>query len=231
MIKVLLWDIDGTILDFLKSENYAIKKCFSQLNICIADDSMVERYSKINVKYWKMLERGEITKSRVQKGRFEEFFKLEGIEFCNIDELNRIYRTALGDKIFFNDNSFELLKSFKGKIKQYAVTNGTVEAQENKLSRSGLNEIFDGVFISDKIGAEKPSKAFFDEVFDRIICCNKDEILIIGDSLTSDILGGNNSGIKCCWYNPDGKKNDTNLRIDYEIKNLNEIKDIINEIK
>lgn len=227
MIKVILWDIDGTVLNFLKSENYAIKKCFRALDICECDDALVERYSKINVKYWQMLERGEITKPQVQRGRFEDLFRLEGIEFDRYDELNAMYQVALGDKIFFVDDSLELLKSLKGRVKQYAVTNGTVTAQENKLKRSGLDKIFDGVFISDKLGYEKPSQQFFDCVFDAIGEYDKDEIIIVGDSLTSDITGGNNAGILCCWYNPNGAVNDKGLRIDYEIKNLNEITEII----
>ena len=223
MIKVILWDIDGTILNFLKSENYAIKKCFAAFGIEGCDDAMVARYSLINKKYWEMLERGEITKPQVQRGRFEEHFANEGIEFSDYDGLNKMYQVALGDKIFFNDDCFELLKSLKGKYKQYAVTNGTITAQENKLRQSGLDKIFDGVFISDKIGFEKPTEGFFDAVFREIGEYEKDEILIVGDSLTSDITGGNNAGILCCWYNPNGLKNQKNLRIDYEIKNLNEI--------
>lgn len=227
MIKVILWDIDGTVMNFLKAENYAIKKCFAALNICECDDAMVARYSLINKKYWEKLERGEITKPQVQRMRFEELFEKEGVEFDDIDELNRMYQIALGDKIFFIDNSFELIKSLKGKVKQYAVTNGTTKAQENKMQRSGLDRIFDGVFISDKLGFEKPTIQFFDAVFEAIGEYKKDEILIVGDSLTSDITGGNNAGILCCWYNPNGSVNDKNLRIDYEIKNLNEILDIL----
>ena len=227
MIKVILWDIDGTILNFLKSENYAIKKCFAAFGIEGCDDAMVARYSLINKKYWEMLERGEITKPQVQRGRFEELFANEGVEFRDYDGLNKMYQIALGDKIFFNDDCFELLKNLKGRYKQYAVTNGTITAQENKLKRSGLDKIFDGVFISDKIGFEKPTEGFFDAVFREIGEYEKDEILIVGDSLTSDITGGNNAGILCCWYNPDGLINTKNLRIDYEIKNLNEITDIL----
>lgn len=227
MIKVILWDIDGTLLNFLKAENYAIKKCFSELNICECDDALVEEYSAINKKHWEMLERGEITKPQVLRGRFEELFRIKGIDFSDIDALNAIYQFRLGDKIFFNDNSFELVKSLKGRVKQYAVTNGTVIAQENKLKVSGLDEIFDGVFISDKLGFEKPNIEFFNRVFDEIGSFNKDEIVIIGDSLTSDILGGNNAGIVCCWYNPNSLTNNGKVKIDYEIKDLNEITSII----
>ena len=225
MIKVLLWDIDGTVLDFLASEKYAVKKCFEIFGIGECSDEMVDRYSLINKKYWTLLESGKITKPDVLRMRFEEFFISEGIDFSDIDAFNKEYQIRLGDKIFFNDDSFELIKRLSNKFKQFAVTNGTAAAQERKLRVSGLEEILDGVFISDKIGFEKPTAEFFDVVLSSIGNYGKDEIMIIGDSLTSDIQGGNNAGILCCRYNPEGVENNKNLRIDLEVKNLNELEE------
>ena len=225
MIKVLLWDIDGTVLDFLASEKYAVKKCFEIFGIGECSDEMVDRYSLINKKYWTLLEAGKITKPDVLRMRFEEFFSSEGIDFTDIDAFNKEYQIRLGDKIFFNDDSFELIKRLSNKFKQFAVTNGTAAAQERKLRVSGLEEILDGVFISDKIGFEKPTAEFFDVVLSSIGNYGKDEIMIIGDSLTSDIQGGNNAGILCCRYNPEGAENNKNLRIDLEVKNLNALEE------
>lgn len=227
MIKTLLWDIDGTLLNFEKAENYAIKKCFQIFEIGECTDEMVARYSPINRKYWEKLERDEITKPEVLRGRFKEFFETENIDFDRVDDFNAEYQVRLGDKVFFCDNGFEVVSGLKGKIKQYAVTNGTFVAQSRKLTQSGLIDVFDDVFISDKIGFEKPSIEFFNAVQDKIGTFRKDDVMIIGDSLTSDIKGGNNAGILCCWYNPLGFENKTDLKIDYEIKNLNEIFNII----
>ena len=129
----------------------------------------------------------------------------------------------MGDKVFFCDNAFETVSSLKGKIRQYAVTNGTIVAQSRKLTQSGLINIFDGVFISDKIGYEKPSVEFFDAVQKEIGEFSHDEVMIIGDSLTSDMRGGNNADILCCWYNPHGAENKDHIKIDYEIKALAEV--------
>lgn len=227
MIKTLLWDIDGTLLNFEKSENYAIKKCFEIFELGECTDEMVARYSPINRKYWEKLERGELTKPEVLRGRFKEFFESENINVDRVDDFNAEYQVRLGDKVFFCDNGFEVVSNLKGKIKQYAVTNGTFVAQSRKLNQSGLIDIFDDVFISDKIGYEKPSIEFFDAVQEKIGVFKKDEVMIIGDSLTSDIKGGNNAEILCCWYNLFNLENKTNLKIDYEIKDLNEILDII----
>ena len=227
MIKTLLWDVDGTLLDFSKAEEYGIRKCFKMFSLGECTDEMLSRYSLINKKYWEMLERNELTKPEVLRGRFEEFFKSEGIQFDKIDEFNLEYQYSLGDKIFFCDNGLETVQSLKGKVKQYAVTNGTYVAQSRKLKESGLDKIFDGVFISDKVGYEKPSIEFFNAVQNEIGEFKSDEVMIIGDSLTSDIKGGNNAAILCCWYNPKNDENKYNLKIDYEIKDISEVLDIL----
>lgn len=229
MIKTLLWDVDGTLLDFGKAEEYGIRKCFEIFDLGECTDEMLSRYSAINRKYWEMLERGELTKPQVLRGRFEEFFKTEGIEFDKIDDFNLEYQYRLGDKVFFCDNGLETVKALKGKVKQYAVTNGTYVAQNRKLSQSGLDKIFDGIFISDKIGYEKPSIEFFNAVSKEIGELNHEEVMIIGDSLTSDIRGGNNADILCCWYNPDGAENKSNLKIDYEITDIAQVLNILDE--
>lgn len=227
MIKAILWDVDGTLLDFLAAEKAALRKCCRIFGIGELTDEMISRYSAINVKYWKRLEAGEIDKATVRRGRFIEFFQSEGIEFNEVDALNDEYQIRLGDTICFFDDSYEIVKALRGKVKQYAVTNGTAAAQNIKLKRSGLGELFDGVFISDDIGFEKPTVEFFNAVFERIGDIRKDEILIVGDSLTSDMAGGNNAGILCCWYNRNALPKPDGMRIDHDIRDLHEVLKII----
>lgn len=227
MIKTLLWDIDGTLLDFSKAEEYGIRKCFEIFGLGECSDEMLKRYSVINKKYWEKLEKGELTKPQVLRGRFEEFFKTENILFDKIDDFNLEYQYRLGDKVFFCDNGLEIVTALKGRVKQYAVTNGTFVAQERKLTQSGLIDIFDDVFISDKIGFEKPSVEFFNAVEDKIGKFKRDETVIIGDSLTSDMRGGNNANILCCWYNPQKAENKLNIKIDFEIEKIDEILKIV----
>ncbi len=129
------------------------------------------------------------------------------------------------------DNSFEIVRSLRGKVKQYAASNGTVVAQTRKLKNSGLGALMDGIFLSEAVGAEKPDVRFFNTAFGFIeksgTKIEKENTLIVGDSLTSDILGGKNAGIKTCFYHPRGEENTSNILPDYEIKNLNEIYDIL----
>lgn len=231
MIKVILWDIDGTLLDFIKAENAAIKKCFQVFGLGDCSDEMIQRYSGINRMYWEKLERGEMSKQEILVNRFVDFFKSENIETDCAEKFNLEYQVRLGDTICFRDNSFELVKDLKKRVKQYAVTNGTKAAQDRKLEASGLIKLFDGVFISEDVGCEKPGMDFFEYVFQKIGDYKKEEIMIIGDSLTSDMQGGNNAGIVCCWYNPERMIKDKKIRIDYEIDDLRNVPEVLDRIK
>ena len=221
-IKAVLWDIDGTLLDFQVAEQYAIRACFEKLGLGECSDEMLRDYIRINAGYWRRLEKGELTKPQVLVGRFEEFFERYGIDAAAALAFNEEYQVRLGDTICFCSNALETVRALKGRALQYAVTNGTKTAQERKLEKSGLNGLLEGVFISEIIGIEKPMKGFFERVFQEIGNFRKDEMMIVGDSLTSDIQGGNNAGIVTCWYNPAGEKSPADLRIDYEIKDIKE---------
>lgn len=227
MYKYLLWDIDGTVLDFTAAESCAIKALFKKYNLGECTDEMVSIYSDINTKYWKKLERNEITKPEVLTGRFREFFDIYGIDTSITDSFNSDYQLALGDYIIYVDNAKDILLSQKGKYILCAVTNGTKRAQDKKLHTSGLDKIFDKIFISENVGYEKPNIEYFDFVFKSLDITDKKEVLIIGDSLTSDIKGGINAGIDTCWFNPLHKENNLNIPVSYEIDTLEGINDIL----
>lgn len=227
MYKYLLWDIDGTVLNFLASEAYAIRFLFKKYNLGECSDEAIALYSKINVKYWGMLERNEITKPEVLICRFREFFETIGADVSIAEDFNKDYQTTLGDHIEFVKNAKEALLSQKGRFVLAAITNGTRIAQEKKLRLSGLNDIFDAVFISENVGYEKPNREFFDHVCSKLGITDRSEALIIGDSLTSDILGGFNSGIDTCWFNPSHKQNPSGIPISYEIDDLSMLEPII----
>ena len=222
MIKAILWDVDNTLLDFHAAESAAIKSLFREFGFGECKDEEVKRYAEINMSFWERLERNEITKDRVLVGRFEQFFKEKGIDPAFAPEFNDRYQLRLGDTIVYRDDSLNIIKTLKGRILQYVVSNGTVIAQTKKLKLSGLGELMDGVFLSERIGVEKPNIGFFAPIF-ATVPAKPSEMLIVGDSLTSDIKGGVNAGIPTCWYNPFGKTAPEGMRIDYEIRDLHEI--------
>lgn len=224
---ILLWDVDGTLLDFIAAEKAAVQTLFREFGLGECTDEMVERYSRINKEYWERLERGELSKLEILVRRFADFFASEGLDASKAPEFNEQYQVRLGDTVVFCDDSYELLSSLRGRVKQYAVSNGTVVAQTRKLRRSGFDRLLDGVFLSEELGYEKPATEFFDRVFAAIGEPDRERVLIVGDSLTSDITGGNRAGIRTCWYNPKGEPNLTATHADYEIRDLHGILDII----
>ena len=223
MVKAILWDVDGTLLDFLAAEKAAIQRLFGEFGLGECTDAMAARYSAINDGYWKRLERGEITKKEVLIGRFREFFSELGIDPDLAEAFNAKYQLALGDTVAYRDDSLEIVKALHGKVKQYVVSNGTVVAQTKKLQRSHLGEWMDGVFLSEELGAEKPSPAFFDQVFAALPEIDKSDMLLVGDSLTSDMKGGLLAGIPTCWYNPDRLPRPADMAMDYEIQDLHQV--------
>ena len=224
MIHTVLWDVDGTLLDFDAAERAAIRAMFSEFGLGECADAMLARYSEINIGFWQRLERGELSKIQVLTGRFEQFFGEYGIRPDIVTEFNAKYQLALGDTIVDRDDSLNVVKALKGKVKQYVVSNGTVAAQTKKLERSKLGELMDGVFLSERLGIEKPNIRFFEKVFSEIRPDDLSKVMIIGDSLTSDIRGGMNAGIKTCWYNPGRKPVPDDYRADYVISDLHELK-------
>lgn len=223
----VLWDLDQTILDFKKSQDYALRHTFGKLGLVI-NDEIVSLYNDINDSYWKRLERGEIRKEEIHKGRFKTLFEQLGTTGITAEETEEIYQTALGSVFFFQDEADKVIAELKERgYGQYIVTNGFNRTQANKVHISGLDKLVDGVFVSEIIGYPKPHKEYFDACFAKLNGVNREECILVGDSLTSDIQGGVNAGVAACWYNPDGLPNTSGLPIEYEIRDLRELPGIL----
>ena len=218
----IFWDVDDTLLDFSYSQKYAITKCFQSIGREITED-MIRRYSEINDSYWKRLELGVITKAELLRGRFITLFQEYGIQNVDVEAFRSEYQEALGSVFCYKENSLEICKALKGRVAQYVVTNGVAATQRNKLRRSGFLDIMDGLFISDEIGAPKPEKAFFDFCLAAVKEKDRSRILVVGDSLSSDIKGGIQAGLATCWYRAEGTANESGYKPDYEISSLREL--------
>ncbi len=223
----VLFDADGTLLDFGRSEKEALIEALGSLGI-VMNDEMVSVYSKINDDLWKALERKEIEKDVLKYRRFELFFERYGID-CDAKEAARAYMHKLSEKGYAIAGAIELCEALFGKVHMYIVTNGVGFIQRERQKRSGLAPFFDGVFISEDVGYEKPDCRYFDTVAFSIDGFSKESTLIVGDSLSSDIRGGINFGIDTCWYNPRGLSAPAEMaeKITYTVQGFDEIKTLI----
>lgn len=224
----ILWDVDGTLLDFKKSQEHALHAAFGQFGLVLTPQMLV-RYDEINDGFWKRLERGEVDKQTLLTGRFLQLFAEFAIQGVAVNMLQETYQKELGSVYFYLDDSYALCQSLSGRFRQFIVTNGVAATQRGKLRLAGFDAIMEELFISEEIGSVKPERQFFDACFAKIKGFAREGTLIVGDSLTSDMKGGANAGIDTCWYNPNGVKNDTDTAITYEIRHLWDIKKILGE--
>ena len=223
----ILWDLDQTLLDFDRSMDYAIRAVFRQYDLYI-DDEIVARYDAINRDHWNRLERGEISKEEVKVGRFRVLLGELGISHVNPEDIAASYQVELGSVYYYIDGAKELVTKLRGEgYRQYVVTNGVHATQSSKMRLSGLDRIMDGVFVSELMGYPKPMKGFFDACFAQLPEGTREACILVGDSLTSDMQGANNAGITACWFNPDGKVKDVDVKTDYEIRRLEELRSVL----
>ncbi len=222
--KIILIDLDDTLLDFQKSEDLAIRKTIEALGI-IPTDELVNTYKAINQKYWKMYERKEIEREALLVARFKEFCGILDITNQDFSKLNETYFHYLSSVPFEIDGAFDFLDKLSKKYDIYVITNGVKRVQTKRLSLVNITKFFKKIYISEELGYQKPQVEYFDYVLNDLNITNKEELLIIGDSLSSDIQGGINSGIDTMWYNPKGLK--TDVKYTYMINSYDEFFNII----
>ena len=223
--KYLLFDADDTLLDFKAAEDTALKTVLKNNNLPY-DDETVKTYSKINQKYWKAFEKGEIERDEIFPLRFGEFL---GVLGSNLEPMaiNAQYFEALRQVHTMLPDADELIDYIVGKYKLYIVTNGVAKTQHLRLKQSGIWDKFDGVFISEELECQKPSVEYFTKVLEAIGNPPKSECLVLGDSISSDILGGKNIGIDTVWVNVRDLKNFTDITPDYTVTNLKDLKKML----
>ena len=230
MIRYLFLDLDDTILDFKKAESIAIRKTMRQYGL-EPTDALAARYSAVNDLHWKALERGELTRDQVVIGRFAAFFGEQGIA-VDAEAVAKTYETFLSQGHWFMPGAEKAVKEeLFGKYKLYLASNGTAVVQQGRMTSADLYPYFAESFVSQELGFNKPSKEYFEAAFVRIPGFDPDECLMVGDSLTSDILGGKNAGLRTVWVNPHHKTAPDHLKPDYEIEYLADLPALLEEIE
>ncbi len=223
--EFLLFDADHTLFDFNKSEYLALRSALEELGLPSSDEH-IERYSVINLKYWKMLERGEIDKKSLMLARFVEFCGEYGFEE-HAPRLADLYMENLARESHLFEGALELIEKLSHNYRLFIITNGVKSTQDGRFGTSPITRYFEKIFISEVIGAEKPSLEFFDAVKRGIDGFCDSRAIVIGDSLSSDIKGALNAGLDCIWYNPEYKSAPEGWNITHVVGSFDEILNIL----
>ena len=227
MIEFLFLDLDDTILDFHQAERIALAATLRSFGVEPVPEVM-ERYHIINQWHWEQLEKGLMTRDQVQTGRFAVLFRELG-KPVDPKECTARYQENLSKGHFFLPGAEDAVKRLSQKYRLYLASNGTASVQYGRLQSADLYRYFEGIFISEELGANKPSRAYFDACFAAIGGFDPARALMVGDSLTSDILGGKNAGLPTVWVNP-GHKPHTDIIPDYEIESIAQLEQLLETI-
>lgn len=228
MIKAVLFDIDNTLLSFDGYVKQSMEEGFARFGLKKYEPWMFDVFTRENNALWRSLERGEITFEDIKAGRWNRIFSVLGIDFDG-PVFETYFREKLNVSAIPVEGSPETLGWLRGKFILCAASNGPYEQQLNRLKLAGMAEYFDYFFISEEMGVSKPSAEYFSLCFDRINegrpeTVYPEEMLMIGDSLTSDMAGGINAGMKTCFFDPQHKGVPDGMRIDHVIHSLSEVK-------
>ena len=221
----IFFDADGTLFDYDAAEAAALEGAFEACGLAY-DSRIGPLYSEINAGIWRDFELGRVSQQDLKTARFDRLFDAVGLT-ADAAEFSRRYLAILGTQTDLLDGAESLVRSLVGKIRMLLITNGLAEVQVPRFAASSIRDCFAEIVISGEIGLAKPDPAIFDFAFDRIDRPAKERVLMIGDNLGSDILGGVNYGLDTCWYNPAGTLNGHGVEPTYEIRELSKILEIV----
>jgi|GEM_PF-57269 len=229
-IKVVFVDIDNTLLSFEEYVKWAMKEGFEKFGFLPYEPYMFDVFQRINTDFWLRHEKGEITFQDIQDKRWGKIFEVLGIDDDG-KEFEDFFREQIYDNAILEPHAKEMLEYLHGRYVLATASNGPYEQQKHRLEIAGLAKYFDFVFVSEAVGVQKPEKAFFDRCFEfmkeRGVSVEPCECMIIGDSLTSDMAGGKNAGIKTCYFTRGKERDDVPDGVDFVVKTLDEIENIL----
>lgn len=216
--KIALIDVDDTLLDFGQSEKQALRDAFSAYGLPFSEQT-AGLYHAINDALWKRLEKGELARQQLWHDRYVELFRQLGLGPVP-EGINEKYMQSLGRQAFPMEGAEDMLRQASALARLFIVTNGVAAVQRERLRKTGLGRFFEGSFISQEIGAQKPARAFFEAVFAALGPVDRGDIVLLGDSLTSDMKGAKGAGVTACWFCPDENRPDAPGQYDIRISRL-----------
>ena len=227
MIEFLFLDLDDTILDFHKAERIAISRTIREFGVEPTEE-ILDLYHGINKWHWEQLELGKLTRAQVLVNRFGVLFEKLGRD-VDAPKCAKIYEINLSQGHWFLPGAEEAVEALSKKYRLFLASNGTASVQKGRMTSANLYRFFETVFVSQEIGYNKPSKEYFEACFAAIPGFDREKAMIVGDSLSSDIKGGINAGIRTVWVNP-GHKDCGQIKPDYEIESLSQLEALLEEL-
>ena len=223
--KIVLLDLDNTLIDFNECARHSIMNIFEELGFSYTE-KVFETFICENVKIWKRLEKGEITKAELRANRWNIILGKLGIEYDGTI-IEEKFENGVAQGAYAVEGAYELLDYLYPKYELYIVSNGFRFVQESRLKIGDFRKYFKDIFLSEDIGVQKPAKEFFDYCFEKLEQPKKEDVILIGDSLSADIIGGLNYGIDCIWFNKNGDKLPESIEPTFIIDRLKEIENIL----
>ena len=218
----VLLDADGTIFDYDEAERYALEATLQDFELAF-DEGTVEVYRRINGALWLDFEEGKIEADRLKVLRFERLLAAMGAGVSDPAWFSAVYLRHLGECAALIDGAAQVVRALHARARLALITNGLKEVQRSRLAKSQLEPFFEAIIISDEIGVSKPDPGIFDVAFLRMGEPDRSDVLIVGDSLTSDMKGGRDYGIDTCWFNPDHAPREPQIDTRYEIDALSDL--------
>lgn len=226
---MILFDADGTLFDFQRAERHALSETMARFDLEYDDERHPVLYTTINRELWRQLEQGMLTAGALKVERFRRF--LVGCEVTlGPEAFSREYLRQLATSSHLLDGAEALLATIRPRVRLGLVTNGLADVQRPRLARSPIGPMFDTVVVSEEVGVAKPDARIFEHALRQLQHDDRETVLMVGDSLESDIQGGLNAGLRTCWFNPSGAANGTAIEPMFEVASLWELRDRLADV-
>ncbi|MBQ4264795.1 MAG: YjjG family noncanonical pyrimidine nucleotidase [Clostridia bacterium] len=223
---LLLCDADDTLFDFGKAEENAFADACAAMGFA-ATAELLAVYSVINEALWKLLEQGGITQKVLRVRRFEQFLEKIGKSDLDAQAMSEAFVASLGRQSVPIDGAIDAVARWSRIVPVIIVTNGIAKVQHGRMDKSEVRHYIRGMVISEEVGAAKPDPLMLEKGMEMAGVSDRSRVLVLGDSLSSDMTAANNAGVDACWYNPKGNKNTKGLTLRYEITDLNDVDGIL----
>lgn len=224
--ELILFDADETLFDFKKSERVALENTIRNLGYDYDEAYHLSTYKEVNTLIWKELEEGKIKQDTLKVERFRRYALKLNLDF-DPDQVAKLYEKHLSEASFLYVDSIPVINHLHAHCRLVIITNGLSSVQKNRIGKSEIANFFETIVISEEVKAAKPNPRIFEIALEKVKFEDKSKVLIVGDSLTSDIQGGINFGIDTCWFNPNKHENKSQVVPTYEISDLHQLKALI----